>query len=188
MKEKRYFCDYWFGTGGSVKIPIIIILVSLIVIILVSSLVCYNVLLSKHGNELNSYSESTYQYLDEIADNVIQEGTGIDFLALPDDIVKYEITNQDNGIIFKYYLDNNKGSEFAVSANMTVELSDNFEIISKEPNYTSEEDYVSDIKGDMIWLSFMIGVMIWVGVIIVALIVCTIVAYVSKANKKKNLS
>ena len=188
MKEKRYFCDYWFGTGGSIKIPFLIILLSLVVITSVSSIISYNVILSKHGNELDSYSESTYQYLDEIADNVIQEGVGINLLALPDAVVKYEITSENDEVIFKYYLDNNKDSEFAVSANMTVELSDNYEIISKKPNYSSEEDYISNIKFAMIFLSIMIGVVIWIAVMFIALIGATIVAFVSKANKNKKLS
>lgn len=188
MKEKRYFCDYWFGTGGSNAIPFLIILLSLIVITSVSSIISYNVILSKHGSELDSYSESTYQYLDEIADNVIQEGVGIDVLALPDDVVKYEIISENNEVIFKYYLDNNKGMEFAVSANMTVELSDNYEMISKKPNFSSEEDYISNTKFAMIFLSIKIGVLICMGVLIVALIGCIIGAFVSKANKEKNLS
>jgi len=188
MKEKRYFCDYWFSTKGSMKIPYLIIFLSLIVITSVSSIISYNVFLSKYGNELDSYSESTYQYLDEIADNVIQKEVGINLLALPDDVVKYEIISENNEVIFKYYLDNNIDSEFAVSANMTVELSDNFEIISKKPNYSSEEDYISNIKGAMIFLSIMIGVLIWIVVMLVALVGITIAAFISKANKNKNLS
>lgn len=31
MKEKRYFCDYWFGSGQSVKLPNLIIILSLLV-------------------------------------------------------------------------------------------------------------------------------------------------------------
>lgn len=188
MKERRYFCDYWLGTGGSNWIKFLIILLSFIVITSVSSIIGYNVLLSKYGNELDSYSESTYQYLDEIADNVIQEGVGIDLLALSDDVAKYEITSENNEVIFKYYLDNNKGMEFAVSANMTVELSDNYEIISKKPNFSSEEDYISNTKFAMIFLSIMIGLLIWVDVGIVAIIGFTIGAVVSKPNKKKDLS
>lgn len=184
MKEKRYFCDYWFGTEGSIKIPILIMLLSLIVI----TFIIYNVLLLKHGNELDSYSESTYQYLDEIADNVIQEGVGINLLALPDDVVKYEITSENNEVIFKYYLDNNKGSEFDGSANMTVELSDNFEIISKKPNYSSEEDYIKNIKYNMTFLSVITGLLIGFGFWVLILFGCTIAAFVSRANKNKNLS
>ena len=77
MKEKRYFCDYWFGTGGSNTILFLFVFLPLIIITSVSSIISYKVLLSKYGNELDSYSESAYQYLDEIADNVIQEGNFI---------------------------------------------------------------------------------------------------------------
>lgn len=188
MKEKRYFCDYWFGTGCSGKIDRLIMFLSIIFITSIGSIISYNVLLSKHGNELDSYSESTYQYLDEIADDVIQEGTGINLLALPEDVVKYEITSQNNEVIFKYYLDNNKDLKFAVSADMTVKLSDNFEIVSKEPDCTSEEDYIRNIKGSMIFWSVILGIIIWFGVMLVAIIGATIGAFISKANKNKNLS
>lgn len=186
MKEKRYFCDYWFGRGGSNKIETLIIILSLIVITSIFCIIHYNVLL--HTNELDSYSESTYQYLDEIANEVIQEGKGINLLALPDDVVKYEITSTNNEIIFKYYLDNNKGMLFAQAANMTVELSDNFEIISKNPNYSSEEDFIIITKFLMFFGSAILGFMIWLGFIILSFIICTIVAFVSRAKKNKNLS
>ena len=108
----------------------------------------YNSYLTKYKNELDSYSESTYQHLNEIADNVIQEGGNINLLALPDDVTKFEINTQDGITIFKFYLDNNSGMEFADSAYMTVKLSNNF-IISKESNYSSEEVYISNIKENM---------------------------------------
>ena len=117
----------------------------------------YNSYLTKYKNELDSYSESTYQHLNEIADNVIQEGGNINLLALPDDVVKSEINTQDGITIFKFYLDNNSGMEFADSAYMTVKLSNNF-IISKESNYSSEEVYISNIKENMGMSSIDFGI------------------------------
>lgn len=117
----------------------------------------YNSYLTKYKNELDSYSESTYQHLNEIADNVIQEGGNINLLALPDDVVKSEINTQDGITIFKFYLDNNSGMEFADSAYMTVKLSNNF-IISKESNYSSEEVYISNIKENMEMSSVDFGI------------------------------
>ena len=117
----------------------------------------YNSYLTKYKNELDSYSESTYQHLNEIADNVIQEGGNINLLALPDDVTKFEINTQDGITIFKFYLDNNSGMEFADSAYMTVKLSNNF-IISKESNYSSEEVYISNIKENMGMSSIDFGI------------------------------
>ena len=188
MKEKRYFCDYWFGKSESTKREVLIMLSSLILITFLGSIISYNVIMSKHGYELNSYSVETYEHLDEIANNVIKNGVGIDLSALPDDVINYEITSENGKIIFKYYLDNNKDMEFAVPANMTVELSNDFNIISKKPNYSSEEEYVKSIKFTIGLCSIMIGFFAWFIVIIVSLIGCTIGAFISQQHKNKNLS
>lgn len=190
MKEKRYFCDVWYGPVEKGERTSFVIVVALLGFILISSFINYSMLLSKYENELNSYSTSAYQYIDEIADEVIQEGEGIDLISLPNDIVEYEVTRENKKIIFKYYLDNNKGMEFAESANMTVKLSDEFEIISKVPNYSSEEDYISHIKSDMRFLAIMRSFIICVILMLVGIIVAGIVAHISKVNKNKeqNLS
>ena len=135
----------------------------------VSGICIYNSNLPKYKNELDSYSESTYQHLNEIADNVIQEGGNINLLALPDDVTKFEINTQDGITIFKFYLDNNSGMEFADSAYMTVKLSNNF-IISKESNYSSEEVYISNIKKNMWMSSFDIGLAVGTCCVIVSVI------------------
>ena len=140
----------------------------------VSGICIYNSYLTKYKNELDSYSESTYQHLNEIADNVIQEGGNINLLALPDDVVKSEINTQDGITIFKFYLDNNSGMEFADSAYMTVKLSNNF-IISKESNYSSEEVYISNIKENMRSRSFDIGFAVYTCcLVVIGISICII--------------
>lgn len=151
----KNFIDIFF-----ILLIIISILLFSLLIGVVSGNGIYNSYLTKYKNELDSYSESTYQHLNEIADNVIQEGGNINLLALPDDVTKFEINTQDGITIFKFYLDNNSGMEFADSAYMTVKLSNNF-IISKESNYSSEEVYISNIKENMRSRSFDIGFVVY---------------------------
>ena len=140
----------------------------------VSGICIYNSYLTKYKNELDSYSESTYQHLNEIADNVIQEGGNINLLALPDDVTKFEINTQDGITIFKFYLDNNSGMEFADSAYITVKLSNNF-IISKESNYSSEEVYISNIKKNMRSRSFDIGFAVYTCyLVVIGISICII--------------
>lgn len=188
MKEKRYFCDYWFGraTRATSKKEVLIILSSLILIPLIGYIISYNVIMSNHGYELNSYFAETYEYLDEIANNVIKEGVGIDLLALPDDIEKYEITSENDEIIFKYYL-NNKDMELADPANMTVKLFNDFSVISKEPNYSSEEDYVKNVKLDIVKSSVVTGLLSWLAFILLSILVLSICAFISQSRKNKNL-
>lgn len=188
MKEKRYFCDYFFEVEekNSPRLNRLLTFV-LIGIIVIGFIFCYSYISKKFENELNSYSESTYVYLDEIANKVIEEGVGINLLALPDDVAKYEITGENGKIIFKYSLDNNKEMSYAMPAEITIELSDNFTILSKKHNYSSEIEYVKDIKGTMIFVSLLDVLLGLFGLMFVFFAICTIAAIISMSNKKKHL-
>lgn len=180
MKEKRYLCDY-------IDAMSIFLCVVYGLIAVIGGIISYNVLLSQYDNELNAYSESTYKYLEEVADNVVQEGIGIDLRKLPEDIARYNITPPDNdGIIqFAYYLNNNKDMLFAKQSSMTVELSkDSFKIISKIPDCFSKADYVLKIKEQMSALSAIIGLIL----AMVLLIAIMIVDFFSRINKKRFLA
>lgn len=189
MKEKRYFCDYWFGPSKSMKREVLIILLLFAFITSIGGRIAYNVMISNYEHELNSYSVEAYEHLNEIANTVIVKGVGIDLLALPEMMVfNYEITAKNDEIIFTYYLDNNDGMQFAVSAAMTVKLSNDFSIISKKPNCSSEEEYVKGIKFAIGFCSFFIGVFAWFIVIVIIWIGCIIAVHISELHKNKNLS
>ncbi len=198
MEEKRYFCDFYaycLGRGSTLaffKKELLIFFSSLILITFIGYLISYNVIMSNHEYELNLYSAETYEHLDEIANNVIKEGAGIDLSALPDDVEKYEITSENDEIIFKYYLNNYKDVKFAIPVDVTVKLSNDFNVISKEPNYSSKEDYIKGIKKGIKFnigvFSLLTGFLVWGITEIVSFVVLTICAFVSKSRKKKNLS
>lgn len=180
MKEKRYFCDFWE------KMSIFFYVVSVIIV----SNVSYITLSVRYENELNSYSKDTYLYLEEIADQVIQEGIGINLLGLPDDVSRYSITNDtENGkmVEFKYYLDNNKDMIFARPSNMKVEISkDTFEIISKIPDCSSKEDYVRKVRTQMGLASAMFGFVFGLIVIIISEIFAFISRYIKETKSFVN--
>ena len=184
MKEKRYLCDY---IDAMSIIQTIFFGIVCVLIAVIGGNISYNVILSKYDNELNAYSESTYKYLEEVADNVVQEGIGIDLRKLPEDIAWYNITSPDNdGIIqFTYYLNNNQDMLFAKQSSMTVELSkDSFKIISKIPDCFSKVDYVLKIKEQMSALSAVIGLIL----VMVLIIAIMIVDSFSRINKKRFLA
>ncbi len=185
MKEKRYLCDFVFGEldKRTERIVILIVILSFLGITAIVSLICYNIGLTTYKDELNAYPASAYEHLDEIANNVIQEGVGIDLLAIPDDVVSYEITRKDNEIIFKYYLDNNKGMQLASSANMTIKLSNDFNIISKSPNYSSKESYVKYIKLAIGFRSELISIFAY----LLFLLIILMSSLISEARKRKDL-
>ena len=95
MKEKRYLCDY-------IDAMSIFLCVVYGLIAVIGGIISYNVLLSQYDNELNAYSESTYKYLEEVADNVVQEWIGIDLRKLPEDIARYNITTPENDGIIQF--------------------------------------------------------------------------------------
>ncbi len=187
MKEKRYFCDIFFGIDEKIphRLDRLITFV-FIGVLIIGSIFCYSYISKKFENELNSYSESTYVYLDEIANKVIEEGVGINLLALPDDVAKYEITGENGKIIFKYSLDNNKEMSYAMPAEITIELSDNFTILSKKHNYSSEIEYVKDIKFFMIFVSVLNVVIALMCVVLIYMLIGTTAACISLAHKKKD--
>ena len=186
-KEKRYFCDFFFEEIPSRKNLFLGLILSFLIPLIVGIIFSYNIFLTKYDNELTSYSENVYAYLDEIADKVIKEGVGIDVVALPDEVAKYEIIGENGTTTFNYYLDNNNGMEYAVSANMTIKLADNFTIISKKPNYSSEKEYVRDIKSAILLKSISDVAIGWTCIYMSIFGVCMIVATISVVNKRKNI-
>ena len=186
MKEKRYYCDWALSTSSDEKsnhlIPKVL-LISLVIVTAISSLIYYNIMMNNHGEDLEAYSESAYKYLDEIADNVIGKD-GINVAEIPEDVVEYEITYKDGEIIFKYSLDNNKGKEFATSASMTVTLSKDFEVLSKEPNFSSKDEYVKSHKIVFyIWVPIF-GLLTWMVMWVASCIVMAVAIPISMVHKK----
>lgn len=188
MKEKRYYCDWALSPSDEKSNRLIpkVLLISLVVVTAVSSLIYYNIVMHNHGDDLEAYSESAYKYLDEIADNVIGKG-GINEAAIPEDVVEYEITYKDGEIIFKYSLDNNKGKEFATSASMTVILSKDFEVLSKEPNFSSKEEYVKSHKIGFYICVPIFGVLTWMGMAAASCAVMIVAILISMVHKKRDM-
>ena len=71
MKEKRYYFDWALGSGDRIIFKVMFI--SQIVITAISTLIYYNIIKNDFRKDLEAYSKSSYQYLDETTDNVIVE-------------------------------------------------------------------------------------------------------------------
>ena len=189
MKKKRYFCD--LGEQKSNIMPIIVILFSIFLGIIVA-FISYNVLTNKFEYEFDSYSEEDYEYLEKIAKNVVKDGEGINLSisAIPEDVVEYDIVCDNNEIILKLGLENNKDKVFAPSAYITIKISNKFDIISTKTNFSSKQEYVWYIKRDIVLISIACGYSAFSIVICIAIIGSTI-SDKSKSHKKetkKNLS
>ncbi len=179
MKEKRYFCDC-----GSNKSIILVVIIFSIVVTIICSLIYQNIMVHNHSEEVEAYSESAYEYLDEIADNVIGKA-GINMDAIPEDVAEYEITYKDDKIIFKYSLDNNTENGIASTyPSMTVTLSKDFEVLSKKPYYSSneEKEFLKNCK-----IAICIFCIVF-GSVILIMSVATVISKKHKERDMKNLS
>lgn len=172
MKGKRYFFKILWAplSARGNKLFALIMVISLI-IIPISSFIIYNI--------AYDYDDCAYDRLDEIANSVINIGEGIDLSAMPDDVVNYQITGNDEGIIFEYSLDDN--------VNMTINLSEDYNIISKETDYMSQNGY----NNKMIVISVFHGVVVWAFCLALGGIGCFaagLVSYLSYLWHEKDLS
>lgn len=190
MKEKRYFCDWFFCTAEDNKenkalnsLFVKIVSVSIIVIEVVLSIIAYNIIFYKHHEELETYPESDYKYLDEVAEGFID--AGFDISTIPED-VKYDIYKKEDDIIIQYCLDNNEEKEFTTPASITITLSDKGEILSKEPKHSSKEEYIRAHKLEVVLLSTLYGFLANFIIVVVFMTCCVIAGMISKSHKNRD--
>lgn len=143
MKEKWYFCDWVERKANSTidRLFYKIVIAFLIITAAVSSLLYANVIYP-YDNKVEESYEKLYAYLDEIDRQIVISEEGINMATMPKDIIEYEISYQDNGIIFKYSVKNNiiKNNLVPSVLKETVTLSKDFRILSKENNLASKEE------------------------------------------------
>jgi hypothetical protein len=193
MGEKRYFCD-WVNEPADVKYncfidePLLKFLTIVSVIVgVVGSVIGQYIFKQGYTENLETYYESTYKYLDEIADNVISKD-GINVSAIPENVIEYEITYEDNKITFEYSLDSNKEEFFGLPASMTVSLSKDFEILSKKPTYSSKEKYIKESKFSLsIFFPIILGFGTFIWLTILSTIAMFIAFPISKMHKKMDI-
>ncbi len=177
-EEKRYFCDYFnFFTTSVVKILLAII----IGIATIFAITYIALTVSMHEYKLDVYPEDAYKQLNEIADNLVIEGVGInkEVAAKIDD---YDKKEQNGNIIITYSVTNKTNSFISPSrVNMTLKLSSDFHIISRNPDFSSDEDYSKYIKSQIAAASFAIA-----DSIALFLFVICIILHFKSIKKKKN--
>ena len=148
MKEKRYYCDWALNSCNKKSYHVIkkVVLVSFVLVTAVSSLIYYNIIMNNHGENLEAYSESDYEYLDEIANNVIGKDE-INVAAIPEDV----------------------------------------EILNKEPNFSSKEEYAKSHKIGFYIFVPIFGALTWGVMAVVSCIVMIVAIPISMIHKKKDM-
>ncbi len=178
MKEKRYFCDYFdfFNTSAVKTLMAIIIVIAIIFVISYIGLT-----ISMYEYELNAYPEDAYKKLNEIADNLVIEGVGINS-EVSSKIDDYDRKEQNDNIIITYSVPNKTNSFISPSrVNMTLKLSSDFHILSKNPDFASEQDYSKYIKSQITITSIAIAA----SITLFLFVICIILQFKS-IKKKKN--
>lgn len=184
MKKKRYFCDFWFSIfGPEAKKSAMLFLIGIVAIIAFLSVIIIHHALS---SKFNSYSPATYERLNQIADDVIMKGVGIDIDAIPNDVESYNITYGKKTITFQYCLKYDEELLYELSKEMVIELSKDYEIISKASPYDSENRYTQALKFHA-WLDSCFLGIVHILILFILFLVCGgFTARISQ--RRKNLS
>ena len=165
------------------------IFIFLFVVTAICSLFYYNIFGSDLASDVELYDQSD-KYLEEIADNVIGKD-GINVAKIPDN-VKYEISDRNNEIVFTYDLESSKEREFTTGLGMSITLSKNGKVLSKEPNYFSKNEYIRTRTCGYIILIPLLGALTCGGISVSCVILMGFAVIISvihkKIDKEKNLS
>jgi len=113
-----------------------LVIIILIALIIVSCIISYNICNNKFLKEISQYSESDYEYLVTLADNICDEDNkSINTSNIPDNVQITDIIYSNEQISFKCILD--KNFIFAVNPQVFVTISNNFDDV--KITYPSKE-------------------------------------------------
>ena len=158
MKKKRRFIN-----GGTV----------MLFTIMLGIIVCkvsHTIIIKINSDIFETYSEDDYRYLLEIAKTAVTEGKGIDTSKIPKDVIPYEISASKNGeTVFTYELKWDVNTCLANPPSMTVTLSKDKKVLSKDSNYESKEKFTENCKRKMLLAPIIIGAWSWIILLVYAI-------------------
>ena len=181
MKAKEKLYHFIEKIDGNIVKQALLVFALLIVCLSIFSAISYiGLTVSMYEYELNAYPEDEYKELNEIADNLVIEGVGINSDVLP----RIDNYNKENDNIIITYSVTRKSDSFIFPSkvSMTLKLSSDFHIISKESICSSKEVYSKAIKNTMIAISLGIGI---VPTLVLAILFVFFVGKIYKEYKKE---
>ncbi len=172
MREKRYFCD-WFDSLDSKRSNRIIVVAFIILMFIIGSVAGFKLHWNDVRGELDLYTEKQLEYLYQIPDRVIGEN-GINLKEMPNDVYEYEIIYNNDEIIFKFGIKHGE--------RITVKMTKELEVLSKNPDFKSNEEYVKAVRNGSYAFGFTMSLILvfFIGVMFI------IVYDFSKIKKHKN--
>ena len=181
MKAKEKLYHFIEKIDGNIVKQALLVFALLIVCLSIFSAISYiGLTVSMYEYELNAYPEDEYKELNEIADNLVIEGVGINSDVLP----RIDNYNKEHDNIIINYSVTRKSDSFIFPSkvSMTLKLSSDFHIISKESICSSKEVYSKAIKNTMIAISLGIGI---VPTLVLAILFVFFVGKIYKEYKKE---
>lgn len=141
---------------------------------------------------INSYEtkKEKCELLKDIAKESIQEGIGIDTRNISSDEVQYRIYNDNESIIFYYYLQDASTTEHRYNA--TITLSNEYRILKEEYSIEIEslDEYIKSYNSENRFLSVMCGILFVLVFYYLLYILVLIISFLLKIcidKKKKKL-
>lgn len=175
-EEKRYFCDMLEGkfTYNTKRNIIIICIFAFLISILGAYLWA-----TKIDNEAyyKSYPEEIYEYLENVADKVIKNGAFYKS-EIPEDVTFEFLENENLELSYNF-----KENSSLLSINITIQISEKFEIQSKTRNISSIDEYNKDLKFARFLHVFILSMTIFLSIMMggmILLIVFNIISYFHK--------
>lgn len=183
MKGKKWFV--------SERFIILFVIILTIVAIIISSNVIFNHMQNEQ-EMISSYEDKKQkcELLKDIANESIQEKIGIDTRKISNDEIQYRIYNDNESIIFYYYLKDDSTSEPRYNA--TITLSNEYRILQEEYSIEIEsfDEYIKSYNRVNRLLSVMYATMYVIGFYMFIVILVIIISFLLKIcidRKKKQL-
>ncbi len=182
-KAKRYLCDRLDEVDK--KIGRIRVLAMVLIIIILGT-ASYIILNTKYSHEFEEYSAETYEMLNAIADEYIQENLA----TLSEKVQEYSFKNDGQDIIISYTIDAGEEKKIAPKPSMTVKISEDGSTITRESDYENEQSYrestLKNLKMEaIIWATLATAVAL---ILLVFEILIEVIAYnLSYSRKMKEM-
>ena len=170
----------------------IILAISLIIGVLIFlaapgiiTIIRYEIVLGEMQDEIESYSPDTYEYLLNAANNIFKEDKVINLNAKPENIRIEVLEKREDKYICELLLDEEMANQYYPIATITVELSENLEILSTKSDYSSKEEFEQAFRSNIMDDSIEFATLISVAELLIIFAVISIAKQLANVFHKK---
>ncbi len=140
-----------------------------------------------YKDELTVYPKEAWEELNQLADEVLQEGVGFDLRKLPSNTQDYELNKQGDNFVLWVQLENEEAF-LAPNLEFKITVSQQYEELQRECVYSTAESYFRAANSMHIAVTISFVTVIIAGVFILMLVAMLLVSVVSYIQKKIDIS